>query len=312
MEQRNGARGVLLVLMAGILWGTVGPAQVLADFPAGPVALGCTRIASGGLVLVIAVLVTAPRAYRTLNRASWPPLLAATAATATFQAAFMTSVARTGAAVATAIAFGIAPVSTGVCERLVLGTPLTRRWIAGTACAITGCALVMAPAGAVRVDAYGVAFGALAGGCFGVYTVSAKRLIQGGASMPAAVSVTLVTGGAVLAPWALPSLPALGTVRALTLIAWLGPITAALAYWFFVTGLRRVSAATAGTLSLAEPLVATVLAVTILGERMSGPVTVGSALLLGGLVIVSVPSRRPPAPEADPPANTLQPAGRAR
>ena len=32
----------------------------------------------------------------------------------------------------------------------------------GTACAIIGCALVMTPAGAVRVDVYGAAFGALA------------------------------------------------------------------------------------------------------------------------------------------------------
>ncbi|GLY77967.1 DMT family transporter [Actinoallomurus iriomotensis] len=294
MEQRNDVSGVLLVLMAGILWGTVGPAQVLADVPAGPVALGGARILLGGVVLAVAVLVTAPRAYRTLSRTTWPPLLAATAATATFQAAFMTSVARTGAAVATAIAFGIAPVSTGVCERLVLGTRLTRRWIAGTAGAIAGCALVMTPAGAVRVDAYGAAFGVLAGGCFGVYTVSAKRLIQKGAGMPAAVSITLLAGGAVLAPWTLAGLPALGTVRGLALVTWLGPITAALAYWFFVTGLRRVTAATAGTLSLAEPLVAAALAVSVLGERPSAPVTAGSVLLLGGLAIVSVPSRRTP------------------
>ncbi len=76
---------------------------------------------------------------------------------------------------------------------------------------------------------------------------------------------------------------------------WLGPVTAALAYWFFVTGLRRVSAATAGTLSLAEPLVAAVLAVVVLGERLSAPVTAGAVLLLGGLVIVSRPPRQPTA-----------------
>jgi DME family drug/metabolite transporter len=294
MEQRNGVSGVLLVLMAGILWGTVGPAQLLADVPASPVALGGARILLGGVVLAVIASVTAPRAYGTLSRASWPPLLAASAATATFQAAFMTSVARTGAAVATAIAFGVAPVGTGACERLVLGTRLTRRWIGGTAFAVIGCALVMTPAGAVRVDVYGAAFGALAGGCFGVYTVAAKRLIQGGVGMPAAVSVTLLAGGAVLAPWTLAGLPAFGTVRGFALVTWLGPVTAALAYWFFVTGLRRVTAATAGTLSLAEPLVATALAVFVLGERTSTPVTAGSVLLLGGLIIVSLPSRRSP------------------
>jgi DME family drug/metabolite transporter len=203
----------------------------------------------------------------------------------------MSSVARTGAAVATAVAFGIAPVSTGVVERIALGTRLTRGWAAGTAAAIAGCALVMMPDGPVRVDPYGVLLGVVSGGCFGVYTVSAKRLTGSGVNMTAAVSVTLLTGGAFLAPWTLSELPALGTARSLLLVGWLGPITAALAYSLFVAGLRRVTAATAGTLSLAEPLVATALAVLFLGERMSAPVAAGSVLLLGGLAVVSIPAR---------------------
>lgn len=67
----------------------------------------------------------------------------------------------------------------------------------------------------------------------------------------------------------------------------------------FVTGLGGVTAAAAGTLSLAEPLVAAGLAVLLLGERVPAPVAAGSLLLLSGLVIVSVPARvprgRPPA-----------------
>jgi DME family drug/metabolite transporter len=133
----------------------------------------------------------------------------------------------------------------------------------------------------------GAALGALAGGCYGVYTVAAKHLIQRGTSMPAAVAVTLLVGGSVLAPWTLSALPELTTPSTLALVLWLGPVTAAAAYWFFVTGLRRVSAATAGTLALVEPLVATTLAVLVLGERLSAPVTAGAVLLLGGLVIVS-------------------------
>jgi drug/metabolite transporter, DME family len=237
------------------------------------------------------VLATDPRTYRALTRPAWPALLAASAATATFQTAFMTSVATTGAAVATAITFGIAPVSTGVAERLALGIRLSRRWAAGTLCAVVGCGLVTVPTGGAQVDLMGAALAALAGICFGGYTVAAKLLIRHEVGMPAAVSVTLLVGGAALAPWTLAALPALTQPRALTLVLWLGPITAALAYWFFVTGLRRVTAATAGTLSLAEPLVAAVLAVVVLGERPSAPVTAGAILLLGGLVVVSRPPR---------------------
>jgi len=297
--QRNSLSAILLVLTAGLLWGTVGPAEILAHSPAGPVALGGARILSGGLVLTV-MLARDPGAFRALPRAAWPALLAASAATATFQGTFLTSAARSGAAVATAITFGIAPVSTGLCERIMLGTRLPRRWIAGTACAIAGCALISAPpgagsAGGASGDIYGIACGVVAGGCFGVYTVSAKRLIGANVNMQAAVPVTLLLGGAVLAPWTLSELPELAAPRSLDLIAWLGPATVALAYWLYVAGLRGLTAATAGTLSLAEPLVATALGIGILHEHLSLPIATGTLLLLGGLTIVSVPGLMSPA-----------------
>jgi hypothetical protein len=43
------------------------------------------------------------------------------------------------------------------------------------------------PGGPVRTDGLGLACGALADGCFGWYTVSAKRMIQAGVNMLAAV-----------------------------------------------------------------------------------------------------------------------------
>lgn len=302
VERQKNRIGITLVLLAGVLWGTVGPAQLLAGPVAGPAALGGARILVGGLVLVAVVLATDPASFRLLTGRAWPAVLAASAATATFQTAFLTSVATTGAAVATALTFGVAPVATGICERIALGTRLTRRWVAGTGCAVVGCALLLTPADGVQVDLLGAALGVLAGACFGVYTVSAKQLIHRGVPMPAAVAVTLLVGGAALAPWTLAALPAFTTPRGLILVVWLGPITAAAAYWFFVTGLRRVSAATAGTLSLVEPLVAAALAVLLLGERLSAPVTAGAVLLLGGLVVVSAPAgqavRRAPTPTA--------------
>ncbi|GAA2270983.1 EamA family transporter [Actinomadura luteofluorescens] len=298
MDRWNNSSGALLVLAAGVLWGTVGPAQVLAGPSASPVAVGGARILSGGLVLAVVVLMADRRAFLALTRRTWPPLVAASAATGTFQASFFSAVDRTGAAVATAVVFGLAPVSTGLCERLVLGARLGRRWWAGTACAVGGVALLMVPGEAVHADPAGIALSLVGGTCFGVYTVSAKVLTglgsgTSGAGMAGAVAVTLLAGGAALLPWTLPELPALAAPRSAALVAWLGIAATAVAYMFFVTGLGRVAAATAGTLSLAEPLVATGLAVAVLGERMSAPVAAGSLLLMGGLFLVSVPAPAP-------------------
>ncbi len=298
MDRWNNSSGVLLVLVAGILWGTVGPAQALAEPSASPVAVGGARILGGGLVLAAVVLATRPRTFLTLARGplargTWPPLAAATTATGTFQASFFSAVDRTGAAVATAVVFGLAPVSTGLCERIVLGSALGRRWWAGTACAVGGVALLMVPGPQVHADPVGIGLSLVAGTCFGVYTVSAKVLTRQDVGMTAAVSVTLLAGGTALLPWMLAETPRLAAPRTAALVAWLGIAATAAAYTAFVAGLRRVSAATAGTLSLAEPLVATGIAVAVLGERMSVPVGAGSLLLLAGLVIVSFPARTP-------------------
>ncbi|MFK8844150.1 EamA family transporter [Streptomyces sp. Ac-502] len=80
------------------------------------------------------------------------------------------------------------------------------------------------------------------------------------------------------------------------LIGWLALGTTALGYLLFARGVLRISAATAGTLSLGEPLVATVLGVALLGERPGAVAVCGGALLLCGLVVVSLPSRGRAAP----------------
>ena len=67
--------------------------------------------------------------------------------------------------------------------------------------------------------------------------------------------------------------------------------------------LRRVTAATAATLSLAEPFVAAALGIGLLHERLSLPMAAGTLLLLGGLIVVSV--RTAPADGAGHPAAAI-------
>ena len=99
--------GSLQVLAAATLWGTTGPVQVLARLPVAPAAVGGMRILAGGLVLLAWTLArrgSGPLAALARQRRHRRPLLAASCATGVFQAAYFTSVSRTGAALATALA----------------------------------------------------------------------------------------------------------------------------------------------------------------------------------------------------------------
>ncbi|MFF0277715.1 DMT family transporter [Streptomyces sp. NPDC094447] len=286
--------GVVLVLVAAVLWGTVGPAQVWAGSGAHPVSLGAARMLVGGLVL--ALVTVRPAGLRTLlvrGVRRW--VVVCVLVTAAFQVCFLQAVERSGAALATASAFGVVPVVTGVCGLALSGERLSRRWSAGTLCAVAGIALLLLPTGTGRADVLGVVFGVVAGASFGVYIAATKEVGVRGGDLDTAAPVSVVCAGLVVSPFLLVSSDGLFTARGAALVGWLALGTTALGYLLFTRGVGRLSAATVGTLSLAEPLVATVLGVLLLGERPGPVAVVGGLLLLGGLVAVSVPGRRPKA-----------------
>ncbi|GHF38357.1 DMT family transporter [Streptomyces morookaense] len=284
--------GEVPVLLAALLWGTVGPAQLLSGTTASPVSVGACRMLLGGLLL--ALFTVRGAGLRTL----WAPgvrrlMLLSILVTAAFQACFLEAVDRCGAALATAVAFGTVPAVSGWCAHRTTGERPGRSWWWGTACAVGGIALLLVPGRTVRADVPGVLLGIVAGASFGVYIALTGRLARRGADTAAAAPMSVLCAGVLVSPWIAAAPGGLASPRTLVLVCWLGIGTTALGYWLFTSGVGRIDAATAGTLSLAEPLVATVLGVALLGERPPAPAVCGAALLLTGLVVVSVtPGRR--------------------
>ena len=66
----------------------------------------------------------------------------------------------------------------------------------------------------------------------------------------------------------------------------LGLASMALSYWFFARGLRLLPVSTAVTLTLAEPMTATMLGLIVLGERLSGQSLAGVVLIFAGLLVL--------------------------
>ena len=73
----------------------------------------------------------------------------------------------------------------------------------------------------------------------------------------------------------------------------------------FVWALRRIPATHASTLTLLEPLVAVLVAIALVGERLAGVSWLGAALvLLGAASVLDVPPRAA-SPEASRGAGTV-------
>lgn len=287
------------ILTAAVLFGTTGTAQALGP-DADPAIVGAARIGIGAAILVLLALATSAGG---LTRS--PLLLLAGLCVAAYQVTFFESVARTGVAVGTVVALGSAPAFAGALGRAAGGPRLSARWGAATALASLGVAALAMSGGGGEADPVGIALALGAGAGYAGYTVLAKVLLDRGDSPEAVMAGAFGTGAILLLPLiALGDSAWLTTPSGLALAIYLGAIPTALAYAMFARGLQSVSAAETATLTLAEPLTAAALGVTILGERPAPIAIAGATLILAGLTLLA----RKPSPARTHTPPTPQPA----
>jgi drug/metabolite transporter, DME family len=301
---------VLAVLAAAVLFGTTGTAQALGPAGTTPLSVGMARLVVGGAGLAV---VAAAAAASRRRRSGVPPRPAArdygyailtAVAFVAYQPLFFLGTARNGVAVGTVVALGSAPVLAGLLEWIVRRRRPRPVWILATLLATAGVVLlgVGGDAGSsAGTDPVGVAASVGAGASFAVFAVAQRRLLDAGWH-PFTVAGWMGGGAAVIA------IPVLLTTdlawivqpRGPALVLWLGLATTTLAYTLFTWGLHGLTAATAATLALAEPLTASLLGITVLGERLSAAAIGGLVVLAAGLALLAWSARpsRDPAPFA--------------
>jgi DME family drug/metabolite transporter len=284
--------GTTFILLAATLWGTTGTARTFAPAGAGPLTVGAIRIVGGGLLLfVIALRGGALRGLVAAGTSARFLIALAAAAVAVYQAAFFAATARTGVAIGTVVTIGAAPVFAGVLS--LLARPRTRptgRWLAATVAAVAGCALLVTSGHASGANLAGVALALLASFSYAVYAVIASHLISKGAEDRAVIGAIFGGAAVLLLPvLAVGSVGWLATGRGLAVTGYLAVLTTAGGYLLYARGLRTTPVTTATTLGLAEPAVAAVLGLTILGEHLSAAGFAGLAVLAAGLMILAWP-----------------------
>jgi DME family drug/metabolite transporter len=85
--------------------------------------------------------------------------------------------------------------------------------------------------------------------------------------------------------------------RGLAVVGYLGVVTTVLAYLLYGVGLRTVPVQVAVTLGLAEPAVAALLGLVVLGERLTAQAVAGLVLIGSALAILTI-GRRAAGPAA--------------
>ncbi|WP_235216863.1 EamA family transporter [Archangium violaceum] len=103
-------------------------------------------------------------------------------------------------------------------------------------------------------------------------------------------------------------LPGHWTPRALLSITYLAVCATALTYQLLFWLLSRVPLAVIGVMPLLDTLVAVLLGVVMLGERVDASLLMGGALILSSAALANLPSS-PPAPAPSEPTGTSTGAG---
>ncbi|MCY4371407.1 MAG: EamA family transporter [bacterium] len=284
-------RGKWLILLAAVLWGTTGTAQELGSDGSSPLVVGSLRLLLGaGALILISAFGAREAGWRWLVR---PATLVSAIGMASYQPFFFSGVDRTGVAVGTLLAIGSAPVFVGAIESARSGVWPRRTWLRATVPAVSGLTILVLAQGGAVVDGLGALLSLVAGLSYAVYVVSAGRLARSGPAHRS-VAVTFCLAAVILAPVVLTrDISFVTSPRGATTTLWLGLATTAAAYLVFTAGLQVTDTITAATLTLGEPVTATLLAVLVVGETVSTIGWAGIALTILGLALAARNTNHP-------------------
>jgi len=285
-------KGFFLVIFAAVLWGTTGTSQGLAPENMSSAVIGALRILLGGTVLFCYALYK--RSFSKSEK--WPLLLTLYGifSVAFYQLSFFYGVKYAGVSIGTMVGIGSGPISAGILAMIFYKEIITKRWILSTCIAVCGLGLLTygSQNGTFNYSILGILLSVGAGFFYASYTMVSKILLD--KNNANSVMAVLFMGGAIVL---LPVLffhdtSGLMTVRGLSIVIHLGVFATALSYFFFARGLRLIKVSETATLSLAEPLTATLLGIIVLNEKLGIISLSGIVLIFAGLCVLSLPSRK--------------------
>ena len=285
--------GVPALVTAGLLWGTGGVLGTAFGSAAGlpPTAVAACRLGGGGLLLVACAIAGGtgrPTGAPALRRIVVIGVLAAV-----FQGAYFVATSLLGVAAATLIAIGSAPVVCVAVESVGAERRPDPIAVRTVAVGLVGLVFLVGapPDVAAGTALLGALTALLSGSSFAAITLVGRRPVVG-LSESAMTGWSFLLGGSLLVvgfTMAGGSPTPTVTAASIALLVALAVFPTAAAYTFWFRGLRTSPASTAAVIGLLEPLTGTVLAMIVLGERLTVVGLIGAALSLVAVLDTSRP-----------------------
>ena len=277
--------GVACILAASALFATIGTAQAIGGLEASPLALGGARLVVASIALVALLPAFGQKRRAVVGLWARRPVIIAAAATAFFQVTFFAGLREAGVALGTLLVIGSVPIFAGLLSWAFLRQRPTLGWLAATALCLAGLALLFSQ-GLTKGSPVGVALCLVTGLGIASYAVAARTLLDQQVHPVSLMAAAFSLGALLMVP--LLAFQPMGWIlqpRGLILALYLGLATMVLSNWLQLRGLAVIGPGPTMTLNLAEPIIATLLGVAVLGESLSLIAMASLALVLAGLAL---------------------------
>lgn len=275
---------IFAVLAASVLFASGGASRAIVGFPGTGISFAAWRVFVGCLGLF--VYTHWKYGSSGINRLFRQPIMWLMGGSILFyQAAFFFGAGRIGIAIGTLVALGSAPLLAGLISWWIgLGKP-TISWALSTALGVVGLGLLTSTSG--NLDALGLLFVALAGWAYSILTVLGVKIVRDlNVNGIEVLTVAFVIGGIYSIPILITTSTWLTEPGAIAAILWAGIAAATLAYALFGFGISHLSAGTVSTLTLFEPVTATILGVLMLNEQINFRGWIGCGVIIVALGLV--------------------------
>ena len=285
-------RGLLLIVLTAVLWGTVGVTSkgVYGTANTNPLSIGFYRLAFSLPVLLAACWHHLGHRAFCVPRRDLVVMLAIGVAMALYQVCYFAAIPRIGVTVAVLITLCVAPVIVALLSAVLLREPLTGPVTLALLCALSGTVLLVSGAPesntlpGTMVAGVLLALGAAVS--YAAITLCSRALTNMYHPLQP-ITIGFVASAFLLLPFVLATgLTVYYSTVGWALLLYLGVVPTALAYVLFQAGIRHTTATVASIVTLVEPLTSTVLAWLLFGEQLGRLGILGALLLLTAMLIL--------------------------
>ncbi len=286
-------RGFGMVALAGILWGTIGPAtQVIFGLSSTtPLSVSFFRVAFATPILFVACWWLLGAKSVRIQRRDLGIMMLIGIFTGLSQTAYLIAIPLAGVTIPTLVGVCTAPVSVALVSVLFHFEPFNKKIMLALGCALIGTVLVVGielgielPHNALIGVLFSVASGLTYAGAIvcGRFIANRAHPMQINAVGFATSAVMLfiiaqLTGGLKL------GYPAEGWL----LLLYLAAVPTVMGYGLFMAGMKTTPATITGIITLLEPVAAAFLAAILFGERLTAAGIFGAVLLLGAILVLA-------------------------